>query len=242
MTRLRIGTAAWTVPKAVADRFAPGGSHLERYAARLNAVEINSSFYKPHRPQTYRRWAEATPADFRFSVKAPKAITHDRRLADPDALLAVFLDQVACLGDRLGPILVQLPPSLRFDPKVARAFFDILRGRFSGLVACEPRHATWFAEDAEALLSAYQIARVAADPPPVAAAEAPGGWRGLTYLRLHGSPRIYYSQYGPERLAALAASLGETSCDTWVIFDNTTLGAATEDALALADLLNLRAT
>jgi uncharacterized protein YecE (DUF72 family) len=238
MTGPRIGTAAWTIPKAVADRFAPDGSHLQRYAARLNAVEINSSFYKPHRLQTYRRWAEATPADFRFSVKAPKAITHERRLADPDALLAAFLDQVAGLGDRLGPILVQLPPSLRFDPAVAGAFFDSLRGRFSGLVACEPRHATWFAEDAEALLSAHRIARVAADPPPVAAAKAPGGWRGLTYLRLHGSPRIYYSQYGPEQLEALAASLDATVSETWVIFDNTALGAATEDALAVADRLN----
>jgi uncharacterized protein YecE (DUF72 family) len=242
VTDPRIGTAAWTVPKAIADRFASDGSHLERYAARLNAVEINSSFYKPHRPQTYRRWAGATPADFRFSVKAPKAITHERRLADADAPLVVFLDQVACLGDRLGPILVQLPPSLRFDPKVAGAFFESLRGRFSGLVACEPRHATWFAEEAETLLSAHRIARVAADPPPVAAAKAPGGWRGLTYLRLHGSPRIYYSQYGPERLGALAASLDETASETWVIFDNTALGAATEDALALADMLSPPAT
>ena len=235
---VRIGTAGWTVPRAVADRFATDGSHLQRYAARLNAVEINSSFYKPHRPQTYRRWAEATPAAFRFSVKAPKAITHERRLADADAPLDAFADQVACLGERLGPILVQLPPSLHFEPTVAGAFFDSLRRRFSGLVACEPRHATWFAEDADALLSAHRIARVAADPPPVAAAETPGGWRGLSYLRLHGSPRMYYSQYGPERLAALAARLDCAAAETWVIFDNTTLGAATEDALALADLLN----
>jgi uncharacterized protein YecE (DUF72 family) len=235
---VRIGTAAWTVPKTVADRFAPEGSHLERYAARLNAVEINSSFYKPHRPQTYRRWAQATPADFRFSVKAPKAITHVQRLVDADTQLAAFLDQVACLGDRLGPILVQLPPSLRFDPRVAGAFLGSLRERFSGFVACEPRHATWFAEEAQALLSAYRIARVAADPPPVAAAKAPGGWRGLTYLRLHGSPRIYYSEYGSERLAAVAACLDHTAGETWVIFDNTALSAATEDALALADLVN----
>lgn len=235
---VRIGTAGWTVPKAVADCFAPDGSHLERYAGRLNAVEINSSFYKPHRPQTYRRWAEAAPADFRFSVKTPKAITHERRLTDPDAPLAAFLDQVACLGDRLGPILVQLPPSLRFDPQVADAFFDSLRRRFSGLVACEPRHATWFTDDADTLLSAHRIARVSADPPPVAAAETPGGWRGLTYLRLHGSPRIYYSQYGTERLAALAAGPARGGGETWVIFDNTALGAATEDALALADLLD----
>lgn len=237
---MRIGTAGWTVPKAVADRFAPDGPHLRRYAARLNAVEINSSFYKPHRPQTYRRWAETTPADFRFSVKAPKAITHERRLADPDGPLAAFLDQVACLGDRLGPILVQLPPSLGFDPKLADAFFNSLRRRFSGGVACEPRHATWFAADAEALLSAHRIARVAADPPPAAAAATPGGWWGLTYLRLHGSPRVYYSQYGPERLAALAASLDRAAGETWVIFDNTTLGAAAEDALALANLLDPR--
>ncbi len=87
---LRIGTAGWSVPALYAEEMPRGGSHLERYARRLNAVEINSSFYRPHQRKTYERWAQSTPADFRFSVKVPKAITHEARLADCDPLLIVF--------------------------------------------------------------------------------------------------------------------------------------------------------
>jgi uncharacterized protein YecE (DUF72 family) len=234
---IRIGTAAWAIPKAVADRFPAAGSHLERYAARLNAVEINSTFYRPHRPQTFQRWAAATPEDFRFAVKAPKTITHERRLTDCESLVQAFLDQVRLLGDRLGPILVQLPPSLAFDPGVAERFFGDLRGRFSGPVACEPRHSSWFEPAADDLLAAHRVARVAADPARDPRAATPGGWRDFTYVRLHGSPRIYYSAYGPDRLAALARTLDRRAAETWIIFDNTALGAAAEDALALGEIL-----
>jgi uncharacterized protein YecE (DUF72 family) len=221
----------------VADRFVAAGSHLERYAARFNAVEINSTFYRPHRPQTYHRWVATTPEGFRFAVKAPKAITHERRLEDCESLVQTFLDQVRPLGDRLGPILVQLPPSLAFDSGVAERFFGDLRGRFSGPVACEPRHASWFEPAADGLLATHRIARVAADPARDPRGATPGGWRGFTYVRLHGSPRIYYSAYGPDRLAALARTLDPECPETWVIFDNTTLGAAVEDALALGEIL-----
>lgn len=77
-----------------------------RYAQRLNAAEINSSFYKPHQRKTYARWADSTPADFRFAVKLPKAMTHGQKLADCGALLDVFAEQVTGLGDKLGVLLV----------------------------------------------------------------------------------------------------------------------------------------
>ena len=221
----------------MADRFPAAGSHLERYAARFNAVEINSSFYRPHRPQTYQRWAAATPEGFRFAVKAPRTITHERRLADCEYLIQAFLDQIELLGDRLGPILVQLPPSLAFDPGLVEVFFRDLRGRFSGPVACEPRHPSWFEPAADRLLATHRIARVAADPAPDPRAATPGGWSDFRYIRLHGSPRIYYSTYGSDRLAALARTLDPESPETWIIFDNTALGAAAEDALALSEIL-----
>ncbi len=221
----------------MADRFPAAGSQLERYATRFGAVEINSTFYRPHRPQTYHRWAAVTPKDFRFAVKAPKTITHERRLADCGSLVQAFLDQVGWLGDRLGPILVQLPPSLAFDPGVAASFFTNLRGRFSGPVACEPRHSSWFEPAADQLLAAHRIARVAADPARDPRAATPAGWPDFAYVRLHGSPRIYYSAYGPERLAALARTIGRRAAETWIIFDNTALGAASEDALALGEIL-----
>jgi uncharacterized protein YecE (DUF72 family) len=170
-------------------------------------------------------------------VKAPKTITHERRLTDCESLVHAFLDQVGRLGDRLGPILVQLPPSLAFDPGVAASFFADLRSRFSGPVACEPRHSSWFEPAADRLLATHHVARVAADPAPDPRAATPGGWSGFAYVRQHGSPRIYYSAYGPGRLAALARTLDRRASEIWVIFDNTALGAATEDALALGEIL-----
>ena len=234
---LRIGTAGWSIPRAEASGFPADGSVLARYGARLGAAEINSSFYRPHKPETYARWAASVPPAFRFAVKLPKAITHERRLADIDEPLARFLGEVAGLGDRLGPLLVQLPPSLRFDPAVAERFFATLRERHGDFVVCEPRHRSWFTPEAEALLAAHRIARVAADPAPVPEAARPGGWDGLVYHRLHGSPRMYWSAYAPPFLAALAARLEARRTETWCVFDNTAAGAALADALATMRLI-----
>ncbi|MEI9888899.1 MAG: DUF72 domain-containing protein [Rhizomicrobium sp.] len=103
-------------------------------------------------PATYARWAASVPADFRFAVKMPKAITHERRLADADDLLARFLGEAGELGGRLGALLVQLPPSLAFNEGIAGAFFAALRARFDGAVVCEPRHASWFTAKVDAFL------------------------------------------------------------------------------------------
>jgi uncharacterized protein YecE (DUF72 family) len=228
-----IGCAGWGLSRPCAEAFPGEGSHLERYARRLPVVEINSSFYRPHRPATYVRWAASVPEDFRFAVKVPKEITHVRRLYDCDELLDRFLSEAGGLGAKLGPLLVQLPPSLGFDAGRAEGFFDRLRARFDGAVVCEPRHAGWFEHRAEALLSAFRVARVGADPPAVPAALQPGGWPGLVYIRLHGSPKMYYSAYGEDRVAAWIGRLraAEETAPAWCIFDNTAEGAALPDAL-----------
>ncbi|KAA2244029.1 DUF72 domain-containing protein [Salinarimonas soli] len=231
---IRIGTAAWSIPKPHADAFPPDGSHLERYAAVFDAVEINTSFYRPHQRSTYERWAASVPETFRFAVKMPKAITHECRLTDCDALLDRFLFEVAGLGERLGPVLVQLPPKLAFHEGVSDGFLHALRARFPGDVVCEPRHASWFTPAVDALFDELRIARVAADPAPVAGAGDPAGWPGLVYYRLHGSPRIYYSPYDDETLSRIAARLRDDRAlgrAVWCIFDNTAAFAATHDAL-----------
>ena len=240
----RVGTAGWSIPKAHADAFmgAAGGTHLQRYARVLPAVEINSSFYRPHRPATYARWAAGVPAGFRFAAKLPRTITHERRLVDAAEPLARFLGEVEALGDRLGPLLVQLPPSLRFDDAIVGAFLSAFRGRFAGAVACEPRHASWFTDAAEARLAGFRVARVAADPAVVPRAAVPGGWMGLTYRRLHGSPEIYRSAYAAAALDDTARAMRDDppeARERWCIFDNTALGEATGDALGL--LRRLRA-
>lgn len=233
---IRIGTAAWALPREVRDRFAPGSSNLERYATRLDCTEINSSFYRPHRRSTYMRWAKSVPAGFRFAVKLPKSITHEARLKDCEPMLRRFAEEIGGLGSKRGPVLVQLPPKLVFDPPLAAQFFAQLETIVGGALACEPRHASWFEPEADALLVAHSIARVAADPAPVAGAELPGGWRGLGYFRLHGSPRIYWSSYDEAALANWAERVKAVS-ECWVVFDNTASGSATRDALAFQTLV-----
>jgi uncharacterized protein YecE (DUF72 family) len=235
---IHIGTAGWSIRREHAELFGAGKSHLARYATRFNAVEINSSFYRPHRPATYAKWAASVPRDFRFAVKMPRSITHEKRLRDAGAELARFAGEAGALGDKLGPILIQLPPSLAFDAKIARAFFAICRNAFAGLLACEPRHASWFADGAERMLEKFRIARVAADPVCVPEVAVPGGWHGFAYWRLHGSPRMYYSAYELSFLESLARCLKRQTGDAWCIFDNTALGSATDDALQTARLLS----
>ncbi len=239
MTELRIGTAGWSIPAALADSFPAEGSSLERYSARFTCAEINSTFHRSHRPSTFERWAAATPAHFRFSAKLPKTITHVQKLVDCEALLDGYLEEVAGLGERLAIHLVQLPPSLQFDEAVVSRFFGGLKSRTALRLACEPRHASWFDPAASALLERLEVSRVAADPARVDAAALPGGWGGLVYLRLHGSPTIYRSSYDDGRLEAYAAQIGAAlpHAPVWCIFDNTASSAATGDALALSRLL-----
>jgi len=235
---LRVGTAAWSIPGPLRADFAGTGTILDRYARRFDAVEINSSFYRPHRPATYSRWAAAVPAGFRFAVKMPRSITHERRLAGTEAEIDVFLDQVRHLGDALGPLLIQLPPSLDYDPAEAGAFLKHLRKTFDGPLVCEPRHPGWFGPQASQMLVDHRIARAAADPPPVPGADRPGGWDGLAYWRLHGSPRIYYSNYEPAQIDAMARTLlASGGIERWCIFDNTAEGLATGNALGLMERL-----
>ncbi|HEY2752188.1 DUF72 domain-containing protein [Phenylobacterium sp.] len=238
----RIGTAGWSIPRTCAPAFSAEGTGLWRYAARFAAVEINTTFYRSPRPQTLARWAQTTPPGFRFSVKAPRALTHEAKLVDCEPRLARFLAELEPLGRKLGPILLQLPPSLAFSRPTAERFFGFLRAQWAGPVACEPRHASWFEDAAELCLQSFRIARVAADPVRAPGADRPGGDPGLAYWRLHGAPRPYYSSYPPEALDHLAAALAQRAPEsTWCIFDNTASGAAVANALALCEVLRARA-
>jgi uncharacterized protein YecE (DUF72 family) len=235
-----IGTAGWGVRREHHGHFDGASNALARYATRFSGVEINSSFYRPHRPQTYARWAADVPAPFRFAVKMSRAITHELRLADCEEALERFLSEVSALGNRLGPLLVQLPPKQEFISAIAEAFFLLLRRHHAGAVVCEPRHASWFTKAAADVLRAHRIARVAADPSPAPGADQPGGWEGLVYYRLHGSPRMYYSSYEGAALRVLAAELSAIAAagrDAWCMFDNTARGAGTANALEILEHL-----
>ena len=159
-----------------------------------------------------------------------------RDLAGCVALLDVFLDEAEGLGDKLDVLLVQLPPKSVFKKRIAGAFFRDIRARTSTNVVLEPRHASWFAPGVDDWLAKRRIARVAADPARVAGAGEPGGWSKLAYYRWHGSPRVYYSDYGAVALAALKRRLENNrphASSVWCIFDNTASGAALGNALTL---------
>jgi uncharacterized protein YecE (DUF72 family) len=238
---VRIGTAGWVIPRQSAAMAAGEGSHLERYARVFGCVEVNSSFHRAHRPATWARWAEAVPEGFRFAVKFPRAVTHEAKLAVAAEALDGFFAETAGLGEKLGVVLVQLPPSLAFEDCPAAEFFEALRDRWAGGVALEPRHASWFGAAAEELMVRHRVARVAAHPVrkgavgPGSGRLGPGGWKGLAYFRLHGAPRMYYSAYEAEFLAEVARVVKELpeAVEKWVIFDNTALGEAFGNAVEL---------
>jgi uncharacterized protein YecE (DUF72 family) len=239
-TQVRIGCAGWSILSRHAGLFEGGSSHLARYATRFDAVEINSSFYRPHAATTYARWASSVPRGFRFSVKLPKTITHDARLRAVGAAISRFADEIAGLGTRLGGVLVQLPPSLTFDARLANSFFAALRRRIDSPVACEPRHPSWFEPRVDALWERHDIARVAADPARCPEAAHPGGQGRWRYWRWHGSPRMYYDGYDETRLRALADAILAQPAPrrvAWCIFDNTAGGHAIANAARLQALL-----
>jgi uncharacterized protein YecE (DUF72 family) len=237
---IRLGTAGWRAANGAIESTPRPTSHLARYSRIFNAVEINTSFYRPHRRATYERWARSTPDNFRFCVKMPRSITHQAKLVHCAALIDDFAEQAGGLGEKLEVVLIQLPPTFAFDESLVEAFLRQVRSRLSGNVVLEPRHETWFTDEANACFRSAGVGRVAADPPNPSNARMPGGWLGLVYYRWHGSPRIYYSDYGPAKLLEIAADLKTTAASgvrTWCIFDNTAAGAALENALAMAPMI-----
>jgi uncharacterized protein YecE (DUF72 family) len=229
--RIYVGCATWAIGAANESLLPPAASNLARYARALTAAEVNSSFHRAHRRETWGRWARSVGPSFRFSAKLPKAISHERRLVGCDELLEAFLAEVELLGEKLGPLLLQLPPSFAWDEPLVTAFLDRLDAH---TVVVEPRHPSWFADEVDAYLAARRIARVAADPAVVPRAAEPGGWDGLRYFRLHGSPVTYRSSYEPTFLDGIAPRLRPGD---WCIFDNTASGAALGNALGLLSRL-----
>ncbi len=241
--KIYVGTATWANPPAERGNRAKSESHLEHYAARFNAVEINSSFYRSHQRSTYERWRETTPADFRFSVKLPRSVTHECGLRHCREQLRSFLQEVAGLDKKLRVLLVQTPGSLAFEAGAMGRFFAFLTAASPCRIVCEPRHASWFSSRSEKMLRRYKVGRVAADPAKAPAAGEPGGARSLRYYRLHGSPKMYYSAYSSEYLQELICKITSTDAMTkevWCVFDNTARHASWENALQLQRLLEYR--
>lgn len=225
---LTIATAAWSIPKKMADRFPQNGSGLTRYASVFGGAEINSTFYRRHKTSTFARWATTVSDGFRFSVKIAKEITHTRSMKDIARPFDTFCADIAPLADKRGPLLMQLPPSLAFDDAVLETAFKAIRNADDGPIVIEARHKSWASVEALELLKSYAIDRVLADPAPVWPAEsfdAPS-----QYVRLHGKPKVYYSSYSDDEIRSFSEL---TAPDGWCVFDNTASGAAIENALTM---------
>lgn len=169
----------------------------------------------------------------------PRTITHDSGLQHCELVLASFVKEVSALEDKLGCVLIQLPPSLVLDMEVATHFFRILRTLTDAPVVCEPRHTSWFNAQGDAVLREADVSAVWAHPSPVAGAELSPNPK-LRYLRLHGAPHVYYSAYDDAFIDGIASTMRLSATEgreAWCIFDNTARGAAIPNALALMEKL-----
>ena len=239
LRRVYVGTAGWSVALAVAPRTHAGQGGLARYADYFNAVEVNSTFYRLPRAQTVERWRDGTPPGFRFTVKVPRSITHEARLVGVDSEVAELCERVARFQRKVGALLIQLPASFEFDAPLVSQFFALLADSTPAPLVIEPRHPSWFGDEATRLLVDADVARAAADPACCPAAALPLPSSRVVYFRWHGSPRMYFSAYLPEALAKLGAAVlaerqsGGVRRDVYCFLDNTGLGAAAVNALSL---------
>lgn len=230
---MRVGTAGWNIPAQFRSSFPEEGSHLTRYSQILNAVEINSTFYKFHQAKTFERWASETPEDFEFSIKLHQSFTHKCELKPKAKELKEFFSSVHHLGPKFKVLLLQFPGKMLFHEKCMARFYDLVRKNFDGYIVVEPRNETWLSKESRLLLREFNISKVIADPERCPSQlKSVHTYGGLAYYRLHGSPVIYRSSYSAAYLKKLKKEL-QGHKRGWCIFDNTTFGSATENALFL---------
>lgn len=238
------GTAGWAIPQQLRSTFPDDGHQLQRYAQKLNCVEINSSFYREHKYETYQKWASFVPADFRYAVKLSGYFTHEHFLQETGSYLKVVIHGISGLKEKWGVLLVQLPPSLEFELPTVDRFLSDLRKEYGGPIVWEPHHISWTQERALYLLEDYCVNKVLADPEPCRIPKTNRRrLENIRYFRLHGTPQMYKSRYSIPLLQRLSNSIlypADPAQQTWCIFDNTTYGFATENALELNQLVQYK--
>ncbi|HOJ13318.1 MAG TPA: DUF72 domain-containing protein [Deltaproteobacteria bacterium] len=242
MPRVFVGTSGWNYDHWRGPFYPDGlpkNRWLGHYMRFFASVEVNSTFYRTMRPSTFEKWGRSSPVGFVWSLKASRFITHIRRLRDTGEPLRRFEESVSLLGEKLGPILFQLPPSLAFDRESAAAF---LRLRPSHeLWAIEGRHPSWARDEALACLEeagvSWCISDTAGRYPLREAVTAP-----FVYLRLHGSKRLYASCYTKDELETWAGKILSYGRDAYVYFDNDFMGYAPKNALELMHILEAYGT
>jgi uncharacterized protein YecE (DUF72 family) len=231
-----VGTSGWQY-RDWRGRFYPErlaqAKWLEHYAANFATVESNNAFYRLPEPHTFAAWAARTPADFVMAVKASRYLTHIRRLRDPEEPVRRFMEHAAHLGRKLGPVLLQLPPTLKADLGALRATIERFPPEVR--VAVEPRHESWFTDAARALLTELGAALCLTD----SRGRRSPLWRtsGWSYLRFHQGVATPRPCYGERALAGWAETLAGAfgpEADLFVYFNNDPGCCAVRDAARFA--------
>lgn len=232
-----VGTSGWNYDhwKGVfyPEKY-PKSKWLEFYAEQFKTVEVNATFYRSMKPGTFDNWRKRTPEAFLWSVKASRFITHIKRLKDAEEPLQKFLEPLSMLGEKLGVMLFQFPPSLVFDEDILENFCRQLPE--NKRCTFEARHPSWLEENALMSLKRHNIAWCMSDTAgryPFCEAVT----SDFIYIRLHGSRKLYASQYTEEELKTWAKKIERWNKDTFVYFDNDFMGFAPKNALRLKELL-----
>lgn len=241
MPDLYIGTSGFTYAdwrNAFYPKGTPQKEWLAYYAQHYNAVEINATFYRPFSSSIYTRWNDLTPPEFRFVLKAPKTITHEKVLIDAGEAVEGFLSQTETLGEKLAAILWQFPASVHADTsrEALAAFLPTLPKTMRQVF--EFRHKSWFSDETYALLDKHKAGLVVNESPRLPSVDVSTG--GLLYMRFHGPGKIYDSAYTPHQLREWADRIAPRldSCETFLFFNNTMHGLALGNASSLSAYLN----
>jgi uncharacterized protein YecE (DUF72 family) len=236
-----IGTSGWQYDHWRGTFYPEGVAQsrwLEFYSERFRVVELNNSFYKLPKRETFAGWAERTPDDFVLAAKMSRYLTHVRRLKDPREPVERFLSHAGALRSKLGPVLLQLPPTLKATEGVLGEVLGVFP---TGVrVALEPRHDSWFTDETAAVLSDHNAAMCLTDreAEPVTPVWKTADW---TFLRFHegtGSPHPCYKRSTMEAwVERLADRWGKKRSDVFVFFNNDPRACALRDAVVFAELL-----
>ena len=242
---IQIGISGWSYPDWK-DIFYPRhikqSDWLQFYAGAFSTTEINASFYHLPVQQTVLNWAGKVPAGFLFCPKMSRYLTHIKKLKDAEEPLARFFNVFGPIKQQLGPVLLQLPPSLRFDSGLAKDFFELLLHQYKDYdFALEARHDSWLAASAGRLLEEYDVAWVISQSgvgfPYLEQVTA----RNI-YFRFHGPGKLYASAYSDAMLESYAANFHRWHTrghNLWIYFNNCYNGVAINNANTLKGLLGL---
>jgi uncharacterized protein YecE (DUF72 family) len=235
--RFFVGTSGWQYGHWQGVFYPEGLKSKDRlgfYARHLNTLELNVTFYRGVKPATFQKWYETVPSGFLFSVKMSRFITHIRRLDVEEESMRRFLKDIAVLKEKLGVVLIQLPPSLKYDRSLMTDFFDLLDPRLKYTI--EARNKTFINDEFFSILNerdiAWCIAESAGRYPYHEAITAP-----FLYVRLHGRTVLYASNYTDDELRELAGKIRRWARDAYVYFDNDFESFAVLNALIFARLL-----